>query len=449
MKASRLRKGRGPAARLLEALGALGILAMLVLLAEARSAKAHPPPTGPGVEIIKTEASAWAGHHLWPGGVAAPSHFLNLDTDNDGIPDAITVPAGTPVRLAVHVRDSRGDPNSTAAAPVNVRLTASGRAFFTRWSRVCSSGWLDADGAPDTCESDLFDGPDSQSVTAQLVSDSWWGVTEMSGLKVVDARIDVNGDSTVDDFDDLAGAQFVQSDGTVLRVNIRDGCLDTNNNMRDTWGLDPCDDPGDVLFPFDALLVLNTTVGPKVVMVIEGRVDYNNDNSADENDDTPTGITVNVALWVNPRGAITGSCYDNPDGMAIFEVLSATATDSTIFACVGSIGCDSVRIIWQEAELPVAWLLWGDVNCSGDVEAVDALQILRHLVRLPVLQQEPCPDIGVTVSVDGTPRLWGDVDGSGEVNAADALKILRHVAMLSVEQQPGTPPIGREVEVRP
>jgi Tol biopolymer transport system component len=92
---------------------------------------------------------------------------------------------------------------------------------------------------------------------------------------------------------------------------------------------------------------------------------------------------------------------------------------------------------------------WGDVNCSGDVEAVDALQILRHLVRLPVLEQEPCPDIGVTVSVDGTPRLWGDVDGDGEVNAADALKILRHVAMLSVQQQPGTPPIGREVEVRP
>jgi hypothetical protein len=92
-------------------------------------------------------------------------------------------------------------------------------------------------------------------------------------------------------------------------------------------------------------------------------------------------------------------------------------------------------------------LLWGDVNCSGDVEAVDALQILRHTVRLPVLQQEPCPDIGVTVSVNGTPRLWGDVDGDGEVNAVDALKILRYVVMLRVQQQPGTPPIGREVEV--
>jgi Tol biopolymer transport system component len=92
-------------------------------------------------------------------------------------------------------------------------------------------------------------------------------------------------------------------------------------------------------------------------------------------------------------------------------------------------------------------LQWGDVNCSGGVDAVDALQLLRHTVRLPVSQQEPCPDIGDTVSVDGTPRLWGDVDGDGEVNAVDALKILRYVVMLPVRQQPGTPPIGREVEV--
>jgi hypothetical protein len=92
-------------------------------------------------------------------------------------------------------------------------------------------------------------------------------------------------------------------------------------------------------------------------------------------------------------------------------------------------------------------LQWGDVNCSGRVDAVDALQLLRHTVQLPVSQQEPCPDIGDTVSVDGTPRLWGDVDGSGDVNAVDALKILRYVVMLPVQQQPGTPPIGREVEV--
>jgi hypothetical protein len=50
---SRIRKGRWPTARLLEALGALGILAIPVLLVEAGSAKAHPPPTGPGVEILR------------------------------------------------------------------------------------------------------------------------------------------------------------------------------------------------------------------------------------------------------------------------------------------------------------------------------------------------------------------------------------------------------------
>jgi hypothetical protein len=70
-------------------------------------------------------------------------------------------------------------------------------------------------------------------------------------------------------------------------------------------------------------------------------------------------------------------------------------------------------------------------------------------VHLPVSQQEPCPDIGDTVSVDGTPRLWGDVDGDGEVNAVDALKILRYVVMLPVQRQPETPPIGTEVEISP
>jgi hypothetical protein len=92
-------------------------------------------------------------------------------------------------------------------------------------------------------------------------------------------------------------------------------------------------------------------------------------------------------------------------------------------------------------------LLWGDVDCDGDVDAVDALKILRHVVRLAVSQEEPCPDIGSTVTVNGTPRLWGDVDGDGDVDAVDALQILRHVVRLPVAQRPGTPPIGSRVLV--
>jgi len=91
--------------------------------------------------------------------------------------------------------------------------------------------------------------------------------------------------------------------------------------------------------------------------------------------------------------------------------------------------------------------LWGDVDCDGDVDAVDALKVLRHVVRLPVAVGESCPRMEGEVVVEGVLRAWGDVDGDGVVGAVDALKILRHVVRLRVDQAPGTPAIGREVEV--
>ncbi|HLC29911.1 MAG TPA: hypothetical protein VJM51_03930, partial [Dehalococcoidia bacterium] len=41
----------------------------------------------------------------------------------------------------------------------------------------------------------------------------------------------------------------------------------------------------------------------------------------------------------------------------------------------------------QETEAP---LLWGDVDCSGGIDSVDALQILRSVALLPVVQNTPC-----------------------------------------------------------
>jgi hypothetical protein len=43
--------------------------------------------------------------------------------------------------------------------------------------------------------------------------------------------------------------------------------------------------------------------------------------------------------------------------------------------------------------------LFGDVDCDGDVDAIDALKILRFVVGLSVSQTKPCPDIGVNPGV--------------------------------------------------
>jgi hypothetical protein len=45
-------------------------------------------------------------------------------------------------------------------------------------------------------------------------------------------------------------------------------------------------------------------------------------------------------------------------------------------------------------------ILWGDTDCDGDVDAVDALQILRDLAGLPPNQNDPCPEVGDPVLIE-------------------------------------------------
>ncbi|HET8944015.1 MAG TPA: thrombospondin type 3 repeat-containing protein [Dehalococcoidia bacterium] len=79
----------------------------------------------------------------------------------------------------------------------------------------------------------------------------------------------------------------------------------------------------------------------------------------------------------------------------------------------------------------------GNVDCDDTVNAVDALNVLRHTAGLSVVQDEPCADIGENIAVG----LQGDVNCDGKVNAVDALLILRTVAGLSVNIPQGCPAI--------
>ena len=48
-------------------------------------------------------------------------------------------------------------------------------------------------------------------------------------------------------------------------------------------------------------------------------------------------------------------------------------------------------------------LVWGDVDCDGDVDSVDSLKILRFVAGLSVSQQAGCPALGSPVELGPTP----------------------------------------------
>lgn len=91
---------------------------------------------------------------------------------------------------------------------------------------------------------------------------------------------------------------------------------------------------------------------------------------------------------------------------------------------------------------------WGDWNCSGQADPVDSLLTLRHDAGLGTNTGDECPSLGdmIQVAVAGSVgRTWGDLDCSGAVDPIDALKLLRFDAGLSVALGPDCPPIGSDI----
>jgi hypothetical protein len=83
------------------------------------------------------------------------------------------------------------------------------------------------------------------------------------------------------------------------------------------------------------------------------------------------------------------------------------------------------------ATLTVIGGCFGDIDCGGSINSIDALKLLRHGAGLTVTQSEPCENVGTMLGVG---ELQGDIDCSGTVNSIDALKLLRYGAGLSVDQ---------------
>ncbi len=93
--------------------------------------------------------------------------------------------------------------------------------------------------------------------------------------------------------------------------------------------------------------------------------------------------------------------------------------------------------------------LWADLDCDSDVNPVDSLKMLRADAGLSVPQNASCPAPGTSLDViwdtQSTNEKWGDADCSGSLDPVDSLKVLRFDAGLFYIQQEPCPDIGAEV----
>jgi len=91
-------------------------------------------------------------------------------------------------------------------------------------------------------------------------------------------------------------------------------------------------------------------------------------------------------------------------------------------------------------------LAQGDNDCDGDTDSVDALKGLQHLAAINFSQEPGCPALGgalpAAAPAGDPPDVFGDVDCDNDIDAVDALKILRNLAALSVSQNEPCTNIG-------
>jgi hypothetical protein len=101
---------------------------------------------------------------------------------------------------------------------------------------------------------------------------------------------------------------------------------------------------------------------------------------------------------------------------------------------------------------PTQTNLWADIDCSGAVNPIDSLKVLKVDAGQTVTQSAHCPapktqlDVSQT-GLDPLSEKWGDADCTGALNPVDSLKILRFDAGYTTLQQEPCPDIGSEVQI--
>jgi hypothetical protein len=161
----------------------------------------------------------------------------------------------------------------------------------------------------------------------------------------------------------------------------------------------------------------------------------------------PDGGTPNVALLYSPDGANWLPLdVDNTEGHFTFDTGDLEG-DAISVRLIASDGLNATETTVDGITLSSgASILWGDLNCSGGVDPVDSLTVLRNDAGLSITQGDDCPALDDMLQVNGLSVAFADIDCDGSAGPVDSLKILRGNAGLSVAKPEGCPTLGGQIE---
>lgn len=131
----------------------------------------------------------------------------------------------------------------------------------------------------------------------------------------------------------------------------------------------------------------------------------------------------------------------------IILVVNAAAMAAAIFA-ISSIGDESGDHMHRDAAAvsepqgAAPEFIWGDFDCNGGTDSVDALKGLQFIAGLQFQQSAGCP----APEDEAIGLFWADWDCSGAVDSVDTLQLLRFLVGLAANQAEGCFDIGGSAE---